>query len=113
MSPEAMGTASHAGIFTPKADVWSAGCVLYELFTGHPPFDTWADRDLSSKTQLRKLRQRHVLAVCPSQTSLHTCPDSTCCKVAHTACSGTLLTSCTRASLLIIHALLELVSCAA
>lgn len=50
MAPEIIGGA----VPTPQADVYSIGAVLYELFTGIPPFDgTNVDEILS--------RQKHVL----------------------------------------------------
>lgn len=44
MAPEAF-----EGTFSVKADVWSAGCVAYQMFTGQPP---WKGIGLKSPTSL-------------------------------------------------------------
>lgn len=44
MSPEVLN-----GKYTEKCDIWSAGCILYIMLCGHPPFYSSSDNDLIRK----------------------------------------------------------------
>ncbi len=53
MDAEAHGTVSHQapemlinGTLSPAADVWAFGMVLYQLFTGRPPFSEYSDAQM-------------------------------------------------------------------
>ena len=54
---EMWGTASYFApevidrAYGPQADMWSAGCILYEMLTGQHPFDAETEEDLYDKIQ--------------------------------------------------------------
>lgn len=79
MSPEALGSATKAGRYVYASDVWSAGCALFQLVAGHPPFDTWEDHCQEPSLDLLKplratLKRTVQAAACfsPDQPSVCT-----------------------------------------
>ena len=53
MAPEAFDPDSFGGI-SPQADIWSAGCVLLEMLTGHAPFDKIPMQQIMMKVVVKK-----------------------------------------------------------
>lgn len=54
MSPEVLN-----GSYNEKCDIWSAGCILYIMLCGRPPFYAKNDRDLMRKIQSKAYTFNH------------------------------------------------------
>ncbi|EDQ89571.1 uncharacterized protein MONBRDRAFT_25342 [Monosiga brevicollis MX1] len=54
MSPELISECA----YTAKSDVWSLGCIIYELAALHPPFEAWSQAELAVK--IRKGTFEHL-----------------------------------------------------
>lgn len=67
MSPEVLGTAREpTGTFYCQSDMWSLGCAIYELVTGHTPFATRkCSKDLQEQQHVECVRKQHRQTVQP------------------------------------------------